>query len=142
MWVLRRTPSRIGTIIEVSWYRTLSVVCAASGSWAQQRATAKAKHFDMRCDSLREGLANQVGGRRCAGQIGWHLRVGHGGPVGPFRHIESPAASQELVQHSIPMLGENRLGMELYTDDRVSGMRHGHDFTVFGGCRDPKFRRH
>jgi hypothetical protein len=40
------------------------------------------------------------------------------------------------------MFGEYRLGMELYTDNRVSGMGDGHDLPIFRCRRDPKLRRH
>src|SRR4029079_924294 len=56
--------------------------------------------------------------------------------------MQPPAAGQELVQHAIPIFGEYRLGMELYTDNRVSGMVHGQDLPVFACRGAPRLAGH
>src|SRR5258706_11592889 len=54
---------------------------------------------------------------------------------GPSMHLHL----EEVVQHRMPVLRQDRLGMELHALERQLAVAHAHDLAIFAACRDLEF---
>src|ERR1700722_3731000 len=71
----------------------------------------------------------------------WRGRNSAAAASPPGRFVPGRGDVEKVLQHEMPMLGRNALGMELHAMNRQPPMRKAHDQAVFGFGRDGEIIR-